>query len=385
MQPGDLGAANLIDTLRFVLTASFTNTGMLIGKIDFSNRKEGSEPCKVLLAGITTRDSTTKGIKQALDFLKVGCKDVKERAVIARKRVTKGFAATLSSEDSRSTIYNRIISTISLEVQALIQLYNINQKNKRLIIRDNSQPNVQDGFYIKYVGQSCPLMWKLQTAQAITEVKIGSAIINNISAFHQVQYSHMNFLSDFDLESQGRRYASVSSVMGVKEYDVVKASGVTLLPSELFARVISDLIFCPRGTTRKVVLHQSKTYIRSFARVAVYEWMDQAVTQQTEEEEKKKKTASMEGRSGVEQGKEDDSASVLRSKEVLADDIGESMEQTSNSVLQSKEVLDEYNFGSGKGLSVSNMKTINWARQTVSTMTDTSKADSHNSRIVKKT
>jgi hypothetical protein len=113
--------------------------------------------------------------------------------------------------------------------------------------------------------------------------------------------------------------------------------------------------------------------------------MDQAVTQQTEEEEKQKKTASMEGMSGVEQGKEDDSASVLRSKEVLADDIGESMEQTSNSVLQSKEVLDEYNFGSGKGLSVSNMKTINWARQTVSTMTDTSKADSHNSRIVKKT
>jgi hypothetical protein len=72
---------------------------------------------------------------------------------------------------------------------------------------------------------------------------------------------------DFDLGENDRRYASVCSVMGGGDDSRIKATGVTLLPSEHFARVVTDLAFCQCYETRRLMLNKSKTCATSLATV----------------------------------------------------------------------------------------------------------------------
>jgi hypothetical protein len=64
------------------------------------------------------------------------------------------------------------------------------------------------------------------------------------------------------LDSKTKRYASVERILqqghsDVKRRGTVKASGITLLPSESFAKIITELVCCSKDITKKVKLDAS--------------------------------------------------------------------------------------------------------------------------------
>ncbi len=197
----------------------------------------------------------------------------------------------------------KTVKTVTQEVHVLRQLFNTNIRG-RLVVFDEDYYS-REPFVIGCVEQLCGLSWKLLQPFNVFNNYMEA---HGVSVTPQLEYSHVCYMSDFELEDKGRRYASVHNVMGRQYFSIVRSTGITLLPSELFARVTVDLVFCPRDTTRRLLLNPSKTYAMSITRV---------------------------------------------------------VRETSEGTQDTKEQEDEFKFGSAKGLSVQDMDNINWARKAV--------------------
>jgi hypothetical protein len=319
---------DLVDRLRFVLAGSFANVGIMVGTLvaeevkgldDFEKKTLANT---VFLSEITAEYANHRDITQALrEFQMEGTicpifwldDDGNELG-----GYPAGFEVTFSNRRNFQDVVVKdpIIKTVTNQVHLLCQLSHMNTQ-KEIIIRDEDYRYGQDEFVIGGVERMRALTWRLQQPFNIFH---GA----NTMVLPQNDYSHMSYMSDFDLDNEGRRYACVASVMGRQCANRVRASGITLLPSELFARVTTDLVFCPRNRAMKLRLHPSKTHAKSFSRVI----------------------ARFEGSNSTgSEGGDDDDDEYEEHKKILE---------------------DEFQFGPGSGLTVQDMANINWARKAVS-------------------
>jgi hypothetical protein len=408
------------DRLLFVLTGAFANNGLMVGTpaapAENSSREQlNSEQMTrlaktVYLSKVTARYATKEKIQEALHVFRMGGSITPIFEGTSTENPPKRFEVVLNGRHSDA---NRTspVKTISQEVHLLCQLFDTNMWGK-LVVSDEGEYE-QEPFVIGHIEKHRALSWKLQQP---------SSLFNEFTEAHgicvspQQDYSHLHHMSDFGLQGKERRYACVQGIMGRQYYSVVRAAGISLLPSELFARVAVDLVFCPRDATRRLLLHPSKTWVKSVCRVAKMvlegdssDGEDESEDGSSDEDDKSEDGSSDEDDESEDGSSDEDDIFVFtKPKCAIPDDLSDKEDESdddssdeedsechkverrdentcdyddgvghkrSNSEKYEDESKaeeedttlqeDEYKFGLGKGLTVQDVASINWARQVV--------------------
>ncbi len=335
---------DVVDRLRFILTGAFVNTGAMVGTLIVEEASPLSEQDKAKLArtvylwdiGGSYEDPDQRTVAEALCQLGMSG-DITTK--FDEDEEPMHFDVTLHARGAGFNAYNRttgrgvvrnpVIKSISNEVQLFCQLFHLSHSRDGVTIRDD----YRDVIVLGRFQRERILSWRLQRPMGISS-KYDKIVRPSF------EYSHMSYMSDFDLDINGRRYASVCSVMGGDDESKVKATGITLLPSELFARVALDLVFCPRNATRRLMLHPSKACATRVGRMVFREVSDLE-----------------ESSLDYDSGEDEDGGFYSDSWDEYSE---------SNQSEREREALDEYTFDRENRLTVQDMASINWARNAVS-------------------
>ncbi len=245
------GTQDDVDLLRFVLASAFRNKGLMVGGLP---PQELRLPTSASEVQRMSRTVTMSNIKPREYYSK------ENATLLAYELVMRDAEVTTSLSDGPKNVTfvvpqdkvhanagsghpdnvpGRIFRDASHNVKVLCQMYHIKAPaQKRIKIKNPRDPSRCVFIGCLEVGR--PLTWNYHCRK-----HSGQPVV-----IPRARYSHLCHMSDFGPVTDGSqlvkdnkepRYACVENILGTRS-GYMKASGITLLPSEYFARIVADLV-----------------------------------------------------------------------------------------------------------------------------------------------